>query len=128
MKVQVPACNAKGARGAPSGAPATQNEPDGPQMLRLPRKPKRRPMESIVARLDGPIVTVILFAHGKLAAVEKQRLPSAASKPTAQVAAPGADLSEEGNSRNWLRAGVCTGKRATGLVASLGIRFADILC
>ena len=37
-------CNAKRARGAPSAAPARQNELDGLQMPCLPRKPKRRPM------------------------------------------------------------------------------------
>ena len=45
MKVlQLPARNAKGARGAPSAAPATQKEPEGLQMPRLQRKPKAAPM------------------------------------------------------------------------------------
>ena len=43
-------CHAKRAWGAPSAAPATQNEPEVLQVLRLPRKKRRRPKASLVAR------------------------------------------------------------------------------
>ena len=37
--------------GAPSATPATQNEPEVLRVLRLPRKMRRRPKASLVARL-----------------------------------------------------------------------------
>ena len=37
LKLLQVACHAKRARGAPSAAPATQNEPEVLQVLRLPR-------------------------------------------------------------------------------------------
>ena len=45
------ACHAKRAWGAPSAAPATQNKLEVLQLLRLPRKTRRRPKASLVAGL-----------------------------------------------------------------------------
>ena len=45
--------------GAPSAAPAAQNEPEMLQVLRLPRKTKRRPKSSLVAALARTSMKVL---------------------------------------------------------------------
>ena len=45
--------------GAPSAAPATQNEPKMLQVLRLPRKTRRLPKASLVARLPPTSMEVL---------------------------------------------------------------------
>ena len=52
------ACHAKRAWGAPSAAPATQNKPEVLRVLRLPRKTRRRPFASLVARLPPTSMNV----------------------------------------------------------------------
>ena len=53
------ACHAKRTWGAPGAAPATQNEPEMLQVLRLPRKTRRRPKASLVAGLPPTSMKVL---------------------------------------------------------------------
>ena len=53
----------KGDGGAPSAAPATQNETDVLQVLRLPRKHSRRPQYSILAGLPRTSLEVLHLLH-----------------------------------------------------------------
>ena len=57
------ACHAKRAWGAPSAAPATQNEPEVRQVLPLPRKTTRRPKSPVVTGLPLTSMKVLQVLH-----------------------------------------------------------------
>ena len=71
--------------GAPSAAPATQNEPEMLQVLRLPRKTRRHPKASLVARLPPTstcfCIVVALVALESSGANPGQNLELSGAKP-----------------------------------------------